>query len=139
MHMLGRPATMQKNIFYESLIDDIAGFLRKAISAAQAGGVHPDKIIIDPGIGFGKTPLQNLAIIKYLSDFRSLGKPLLIGPSRKSFIAKVLGSDKTERTSATIAACVLAAAQQADIVRVHDVGQVSQALKMVEAVKNVMA
>jgi len=135
MHMLGRPANMQKIIAYESLIEDIAIYLKKAISIAQAGGIKPDKIIIDPGIGFGKTPLHSLEIIKHLADFKALGKPILIGPSRKSFIAKVLRSNSQNRISGTLAACVLAVERGASIVRVHDVKEVSQALKMVEAVK----
>ena len=135
MHMLGRPANMQKIITYKSLIDDIVTYLKKSIDSAQAGGVKPDKIIIDPGIGFGKTPVGNLEIIKHLSDFKALGKPILIGLSRKSFIAKVLRSNSQSRTSGTLAGCVMAAERGANIVRVHDVKEVSQSLKMVEAVK----
>ncbi|MFH0917796.1 MAG: dihydropteroate synthase [Candidatus Omnitrophota bacterium] len=135
MHMLGRPANMQKIIAYESLIDDIALYLKKAIDVAQAGGIKPDKIIIDPGIGFGKTPRHNLEIIKYLADFKALGKPILIGPSRKSFIAKVLGSNSPNPLSGSLAACVMAAERGANIVRVHDVKEVSQSLKIMEAVK----
>jgi len=142
MHMPGRPVNMQKIIAYKSLIDDITIYLKKAIDFAQSGGIKPDKIIIDPGIGFGKTPAHNFAIINQLQDFKVLGKPILIGPSRKSFIAQALGgssSPKQGRTSGTIAACVLAALHGANIVRVHDVKEVNQALKIVEAVENVMA
>ena len=135
MHMLGRPANMQKIIAYESLIDDIAIYLKKSIDSAQAAGIKPDKIIIDPGVGFGKTPIHNLEIIKHLADFKALGKPILIGPSRKSFIAKVLGSDAQALTSGTLATCVMAAERGANIVRVHNVKEVSQALKIVEAVE----
>jgi dihydropteroate synthase len=135
MHMLGRPANMQKIIAYESLIDDIAMYLKKSIDSAQAIGIKPDKIIIDPGVGFGKTPIHNLEIIKHLADFKALGKPILIGPSRKSFIAKVLGSDSQGLTSGTLATCVMAAERGANIVRVHNVKEVSQALKIVEAVE----
>ncbi|MDP2927464.1 MAG: dihydropteroate synthase [Candidatus Omnitrophota bacterium] len=135
MHMLGRPANMQKIIAYESLIDDIAIYLKKSIDSAQAGGIKPDKIIIDPGVGFGKTPAHNFEIIKHLADFKALGKPILIGPSRKSFITKVLGPKSLDITSGTLAACVMAAQRGANIVRVHDVKEVSQSLKIVEAVK----
>ncbi|MCX5698743.1 MAG: dihydropteroate synthase [Candidatus Omnitrophica bacterium] len=135
MHMLGRPVNMQKIIAYESLIDDIAIYLKNAIGSAQAGGIKPDKIIIDPGVGFGKTLVQNLEIIKHLADFKALGKPILIGPSRKSFIAKVLKSNSQSRASGTLAACVMAAERGASIVRAHDVKEVSQSLKMVEAVR----
>ena len=134
MHMLGKPANMQKIIAYESLINDITLYLKNAISSAQAAGIKPDKIIVDPGIGFGKTPAQNLQLIKYLADFKVLGKPLLIGPSRKSFITKVLRSDAQNQTIGTLATCVLAAERGANIVRVHDVKEVSQSLRMMEAV-----
>jgi dihydropteroate synthase len=139
MHMLGKPANMQKIIGYKSLIDDISIYLKDAITAAQAGGIKPDKIIIDPGLGFGKTPNHNLEIIKHLSDFKALGKPILIGPSRKSFVAKVIKSNSESRVSGSLAACVMAAERGANIVRVHDVKEASLSLKMVEAVKNVNA
>lgn len=135
MHMLGRPTNMQKIIAYKSLIEDIAVYLKKAIDSAQAAGVKPDKIIIDPGIGFGKTPVHNLEIIKHLADFKALGKPILIGPSRKSFIAKVLRSNSESRISGSLAASVMAADRGANIIRVHDVKEVSQSLKIMEAVK----
>jgi dihydropteroate synthase len=135
MHMLGRPANMQKIIAYESLIEEIILYLKNAIFSAQAAGIKPDKIIIDPGIGFGKTPVHNLRIIKYLAEFKVLGKPILIGPSRKSFIAKVLGSNSQSQATGTLTACLMAAERGANIVRVHDVKAVSQSLKMMEAVK----
>ncbi len=137
MHMLGRPVNMQKNIAYDSLIEDIAGYLKNAIDRAESGGIRPDKIIIDPGIGFGKTPEHNLELIKYLADFKILGKPILVGPSRKSFLAKALKSSSADRLSGSLACCVMAAERGANIVRVHDVKEVSQALKITEAVKNV--
>ena len=135
MHMLGKPANMQKIIAYESLIEDIATYLKNAIASAQAGGISPDKIIIDPGIGFGKTPDDNLKIIKHLADFRALGKPILIGPSRKSFIGEVLKLNSQSRINGTLAACVMAAEHGVNILRVHDVKEVSQSLKMAEAIK----
>jgi dihydropteroate synthase len=135
MHMLGRPANMQEIINYESLIKDITLYLKNAICSAQAAGIKPDKIIIDPGIGFGKTTAHNLEIIKHLVDFKILGKPILIGPSRKSFITKVLRSNAQSQTIGTQAVCVMAAERGANIVRVHDVKEISQSLKMVEAVK----
>jgi dihydropteroate synthase len=135
MHMLGRPANMQKIIAYQSLIGDISTYLKKAIDSAQLAGVKPDKIIIDPGLGFGKTPVNNFEIIKHLADFKALGKPVLIGPSRKSFIAKVLRSNSEKRAIGTLATCVMAAERGAHIVRVHDVKEVKQALTIAEAVK----
>ena len=135
MHMLGRPANMQKIIAYQSLIEEITLYLKNAISSAQAAGIKPDKIIVDPGIGFGKTPTHNLEIIKHLADFKALGKPILIGPSRKSFISNVLGSNSQGQTTGTLASCLMAAERGANIVRVHDVKVVRQSLKMLEAVK----
>ena len=135
MHMLGRPANMQKVIHYESLIEEIMLYLKNAIFSAQASGIMADKIIVDPGIGFGKTWAHNLEIIKHLADFKALGKPILIGPSRKSFIAKVLGKDSVSLTNGTLAVCVMAAQCGVNILRVHDVKVVSQSLRMVEAVE----
>lgn len=135
MHMLGVPLNMQKVIAYHSLIDEIALYLKNAIDSAQAGGIKPDKIIVDPGIGFGKKPEHNLEIIKRLAEFRALGKPILIGTSRKSFIGNILGADLHGRSIGTLATCVLAAQNGAKIIRVHDVREASQCLKMVDAVK----
>jgi dihydropteroate synthase len=136
MHMLGNPGNMQKIISYQSLVDDIANYLKVAISRAQASGIKPDKIVIDPGIGFGKTAAHNLQLINRLSDFKILGKPILVGLSRKSFISSVLGNDPANRLTGTISACVLAAQAGANILRVHDVKEVSSLLKMAEAIKN---
>jgi len=136
MHMLGNPRNMQKIISYQSLVDDIANYLKVAISRAQASGIKPDKIVIDPGIGFGKTAAHNLQLINRLSDFKILGKPILVGLSRKSFISSVLGNDPANRLTGTISACVLAAQAGANILRVHDVKEVSSSLKMAEAIKN---
>lgn len=136
MHMLGKPANMQNIINYRSLIDDIASYLKNAIFSAHEAGIKPEKIIIDPGIGFGKKPEDNLEIIKKLADFKSLGKPILLGASKKSFIAKVLGPDLKARFVGTLAVSVMAAERGANILRVHDVKATFQALKMLKAVKN---
>lgn len=136
MHMRGRPSNMQKNTAYRSLIDDIIFWLNNAVESAERSGIQPDKIIIDPGIGFAKKPEHNLEIIRRLEDFKILGKPILIGPSRKSFIGNVLKTGAQERSIGTIAACLMAAERGANIVRVHDVKEVSQALKMSAAIRN---
>jgi len=136
MHMLGKPVNMQTIISYHSLIDDIAVYLKNAIELAHSFGVKSDKIIIDPGIGFGKNPVHNFQIIKRLSDFKVLGKPILIGPSRKSFIANVLGDHLQSRIIGTLANCVVAAQNGANILRVHDVKEVNQSLRIFEAIKN---
>jgi len=135
MHMLGQPANMQKIISYRSLIDDIAGYLKNAIESALDNGISDAKIVIDPGIGFGKTPRHNLEIINRLADFKVLGKPILLGPSRKSFMHKILGTNPKELTLGTIATCVIAAERGAHILRVHDVREVNRALKMSAAIK----
>ena len=133
MHMKGNPRTMQKSPQYVSLLDEITEFLQKAINRAQESGIDKEKIIIDPGIGFGKTCGHNLEILKRLSEFKVLGRPILIGPSRKSFIGKILNAGPQERIFGTVSACVLAAKNGARVVRVHDVRAVKQALKIFEA------
>ncbi len=139
MHMLGLPVNMQKKIAYHSLIDEITAYLKTAIDSACCGGINPDKIIIDPGLGFGKTREHNLEIIKRLADFKVLGKPILIGPSRKSFIGKVLAAKIEERCAGSLAASVMAACNGANIVRVHDIRETNQALKIFTAIKNANA
>ncbi|MDD5116489.1 MAG: dihydropteroate synthase [Candidatus Omnitrophica bacterium] len=134
MHMRGNPLNMQKKTAYRSLIEDISLWLKNAVACAEDLGVSPDKIIVDPGIGFGKTVEQNLEIIKRISDFRILGKPILVGPSRKSFIGKVLNAGPKERITGTLTSCVMAAERGANVVRVHDVKEVSEALKMSAAI-----
>lgn len=144
MHMLGTPKTMQINPTYENLIDDIRSFLRTAIETAEKRGIHRDKIIIDPGIGFGKTPTHNLLLIKHLDQFRSLGCPILIGPSRKAFIRHLLKTDAENDLSpdspavATGTQAVVAASafNGADILRVHDVAATRATLKMIDAIRN---
>ncbi len=139
MHMLGKPINMQKIINYRSLIEDINSYLKNAIDSAQDAGIKPDKIIIDPGIGFGKTPAHNLEIIKNLADFKYLGKPILLGSSKKSFIAKVLGSDLETRPIGSLAVNLIAAQKGVNILRVHDVKTTFQVLKMLKAVENTHA
>ena len=134
MHMKGRPYNMQRNPTYKSLIDELIEYLDKAVNRALGAGIDRDKVIIDPGIGFGKTLEHNLEILKYLSEFKILGQPILVGPSRKSFIGKILNAQTQERLFGTLSACVLAAKNGAKIVRVHDVKEVAEALKVSEAI-----
>jgi len=136
MHMQGAPRTMQKEPRYRDLIAEIIDYLGRAIRLAQAAGIKEEKIIVDPGIGFGKSPEHNLQILQKLKDFKVLGRPLLAGPSRKSFIGKILGLAPQERLCGTLAACVLAAQNGAKILRAHDVRQVKQALKITDAILN---
>ena len=137
MHMKGRPRTMQKNPAYSSLIDEIIQYLDKAIDRATEAGINKNKIIVDPGIGFGKTLKHNLEILKRLKEFKVLGQPILVGPSRKSFIGKILDVGPLMRLFGTVSSCVLAAKFGANIVRVHDVKEVKQALKVLDSISNI--
>jgi dihydropteroate synthase len=137
MHMKGNPRTMQVNPVYKSLIDEIIEYLAKAIDVATRAGIDKEKIITDPGLGFGKTAGHNLEILKRLREFRILGRPILVGPSRKSFIGKILNVGPQERIFGSVSACVLAVNSGAHIVRVHDVKETKQALKIFQAVDNI--
>jgi dihydropteroate synthase len=125
---------MQDNPVYKSLIDEIIEYLRQAIERAISAGIKEEKIIIDPGIGFGKTLGHNLEILKRLREFKVLGQPILVGTSRKSFIGNILKVDPQERIFGTVASCLLAVQNGANIVRVHDVKAVKQALKILSAI-----
>jgi dihydropteroate synthase len=131
MHMRGTPRTMQYDIHYQSLIDDIREFLEERIEYAVRAGIALENIIIDPGIGFGKSIEQdNLSILKNLAAFTELGRPVLVGTSRKGFIGKLLGTPAHEREEGTAATVAIAIYNGAHIVRVHDV----KSMKMVAAV-----
>ncbi len=130
MHMRGTPQTMQINPCYDSLIDEIINFLGKAVDRAVDAGIDKNKIIVDPGIGFGKSVEHNLEILKKLKEFKILGVPILAGTSRKSFIGKILNAKPQERLPGTIASCILASLNGAHILRVHDVKAVRDALKI---------
>jgi len=134
MHMLGEPRTMQKNPRYRDVVGDISAFFSERIDAAERLGVSPRKIMVDPGIGFGKTLEHNLEILARLREFKKLGRPLVIGVSRKSFIGRVTGSPADERLGGSIAAAVLAVERGADIVRVHDVAETVSALRTAGAI-----
>jgi dihydropteroate synthase len=133
MHMRGTPATMQENPVYEDLMGEVAFFLRSAIERATSAGVAGDQIAIDPGIGFGKTTKHNLAILRRLPELAVLGKPILVGPSRKSFIGNVLDLPAGERLEGTLATAAYAVVQGARIIRVHDVRPTVRVTRMVEA------
>ena len=135
MHMRGTSETMQNHLVYDSLISEIYSFLKERIEHAESVGIDSQKIIIDPGIGFGKSvPDGNLSIIKNLSSFKELGKPILVGTSRKAFIGNVLNLGVEEREEGTAATISLAISNGAHIVRVHAVGKMKRVVKMVDAV-----
>ena len=115
--------------------DEIIVYLDTSIKLALEAGIAKDKIMIDPGLGFGKTVGHNLEIIKRLKEFKILGFPILIGPSRKSFIGKILNLEPKERIFGTVPACVLALENGANMVRVHDVKEVKQAITIEEAIR----
>ena len=123
MHMLGSPRDMQHEPIYEDVVQEISDFFRERIAAAREAGVRPDRIILDPGIGFGKRLEHNLEILRRVGDFRALGHPVMIGPSRKSFLGEITGASAEDRLPATAAAVSLAVAAGADILRVHDVAE----------------
>lgn len=136
MHMQGTPGTMQMNPHYEDVVREVKDFLANAIHRAEEAGIDRRKVIVDPGIGFGKTVTHNLRLIKDLPALRGLGVPVLIGPSRKSFISKLLGPGDDRREVGTQAAVTAAALGGAHMVRVHDVERTRETLKLADAIRN---
>jgi len=135
MHMRGTPQDMQDAPHYDDLIGEIKASLRKSADIAKRAGVREDKIIIDPGIGFGKTVEHNLEILNRLGEFKVLGYPICIGTSRKSFIGKVLNKkDAAGRLLGTIATSVIAVVRGAKIIRVHDVREAVEAVTITDSV-----
>lgn len=133
MHMKGTPADMQSDPRYGDLMGEIAEVLGAAVKRAEEAGIGTDQIAVDPGIGFGKTTEHNLAILRHLPELAVLGMPILVGPSRKSFIGKVLDLPVEHRLEGTLATAAYAVAQGANILRVHDVRPVVRAVRMIEA------
>ncbi len=134
MHMLGNPRTMQENPAYDDLIFDIISCLQNSITLAIKGGVLKSRIIVDPGFGFGKTVEHNLEILRRLKELKVLGCPILIGTSRKSTIGEILGLPPDKRLEGTAATVVSAIAGGADIIRVHDVAEISRVARMADAI-----
>ena len=134
MHMQGTPRTMQEHPSYDDVVDDVKAFLATRVEFAVDRGVAAERIWIDPGIGFGKTPEHNLDLLRRLGELRDLGRPILIGTSRKSFLGKLTGREVEDRLGGTIASNVLALEAGAEIFRVHDAGAVRDALLVAEAI-----
>jgi dihydropteroate synthase len=132
MHIKGTPRTMQDNPMYENLIEEICSYLQEGIQRAEDKGI--EQIIVDPGIGFGKTLEHNLAILKNLKEFQRFGYPVLVGPSRKSFIGKILNVAVEERLEGTAAAIAVSILNGANIVRVHDVKEMKRVAAMIDAI-----
>ncbi len=137
MHMKGTPQTMQLDPRYDDVIAEIKRFLRERIDFALSQGVAREKIIIDPGIGFGKRFEDNLTIIKHVDDFFSLDAPVLLGPSRKAFLGQILEKEARERDAGTMAVVAYAALKGVDLVRVHQVEMAVDTLKVIQALKEV--
>ena len=134
MHMPGNPRTMQDDPSYEDVVDEVKAFLAERMEFAVEEGVDEARIWLDPGIGFGKTVEHNLELLRRLGELRELGRPLVIGTSRKSFIGRVDGSGVEDRIGGSVASAVLAAAEGADVLRVHDVAETAQALRVANAI-----
>jgi dihydropteroate synthase len=134
MHMRGEPRTMQENPVYDDVVDEVKAFLAQRIEYAIGEGLAEERIWIDPGIGFGKTVEHNLQLLRRLGELTRLGPPIVVGASRKAFIGKITGAPVEDRLGGTIAACAIAYANGARMVRVHDVGEVAQAMWAAEAI-----
>jgi len=135
MHMRGTPKDMQKgDLSYRSLRGDIIEFLEGKMEEAEIAGISPENIMIDPGIGFGKTGEDSMRLLKYLSEFKVLGRPIVTGPSRKAFIGKITGGGPTERIEGTAAAVTAAIMNGTNVVRVHDVQAMKKVAAMADAI-----
>ncbi len=133
MHMLGEPRTMQRDPAYDDVVADVKAFLAERLAHAIAAGIAEDRVWLDPGIGFGKTVDHNLTLLRRLGELTALGRPLVVGTSRKSFLGRITGREAGERLPGTIATNVLALAQGAAVFRVHDVAPVREALVVAAA------
>ena len=134
MHMQGLPRTMQNNPSYDDVIHDILAFFEQRIDACVSAGIARERIILDPGFGFGKTQAQNFHLLAHLSAFGKLGLPILAGLSRKSMIGNLLNREVEQRLAGSLTTAMLAVQQGANIIRVHDVQETVDALKVLQAV-----
>ena len=133
MHMLGDPRTMQHDPQYEDVVSEVKSFLEERMASAVASGVAEERIMLDPGIGFGKTLAHNLELLRRLGEIVALGRPVAIGTSRKSFLGRITGADVDDRLPGTIATNVIAYERGARVFRVHDVAAVYDALAVAAA------
>jgi dihydropteroate synthase len=135
MHMRGEPRTMQENVEYRDLLGEIRDGLSSSLRLAIEAGCAPAQLVVDPGIGFGKSAQGNLRLLAELGGLLALGRPVLVGPSRKSFIGKVLDLPVQDRVEGTVAACVMALERGARLFRVHDVREVRRALDLADSIR----
>jgi len=134
VHMQGEPRSMQQNPHYRDVVDDVSGYLTERMCAAEGAGIARERIVIDPGFGFGKTLEHNLALLRHLRKFRDIGGVLLAGLSRKALLGRITGREPAERVFASVAAALIAVQNGAQIVRVHDVAATRDALAVLKAV-----
>ncbi len=133
MHMQGQPSSMQKNPQYIDVVDDVMNFLQKRMDAALAAGIAKDRLVVDPGFGFGKNLAHNLQLLNRMSDFKKLGVPILAGLSRKSMLGTITGNEVGQRVHESVAAALLATVKGASILRVHDVKATKDAIAVYNA------
>jgi len=133
MHMQGEPATMQREPHYDDVVAEVKAFLRQRLAAAEGAGIARERIVIDPGFGFGKTAAHNLTLLRRLDEFGELGVPLLAGLSRKSTIGKITGRPAGERLAGSVAMALIAAQRGATILRVHDVKETRDVIALWQA------
>jgi dihydropteroate synthase len=135
MHMRGDPKTMQQHTDYEDVVGEVRSYLRERIDAARTAGIEADRLAVDPGLGFAKTPEQNLLLMNEIGAFSAIGRPVLVGPSRKSFIGLIIDADVSERLEGTAGAVAWMAARGANVVRVHDVKEIVRVVRVVDAIR----
>ena len=133
MHMLGEPRTMQHDPRYDDVVSDVKAFLEERLAAAVAAGIPEERVHLDPGIGFGKTLEHNLELLRRLDEIAAIGRPVVLGTSRKSFIGRITGRSVDARVHGTVATCVLGYERGARVFRVHDVGPVRDGLAVAAA------
>jgi len=136
MHMRGEPGTMQESPQYQDVLVEVRDFLAERMGVCAAAGIPPERIVLDPGFGFAKTLVHNLSLFKHLEGLHALGRPLLVGVSRKSMIGQALGREVGERLSGGLALAALAVSKGASIVRAHDVAETVDAVRMIAAVQS---
>lgn len=139
MHMKGDPKTMQVAPSYDDVVAEVHEYLRERIEAAEFAGIEPERIVVDPGIGFGKDLSHNLELIRRIDAFLDLGRPLLVGPSRKRFIGTLLDLPEDERVEGTAAAVAWSVSRGAHVVRVHDVKEIVRVVRVVDAIAKATA
>lgn len=136
MHMRGTPQTMQASPLYDNVVRSVGHYLANVLQKCPEFGIDLEQTVVDPGLGFGKTVEHNLLLLRDLDQLAKLGRPILIGPSRKSYLGRILGTPPDDRLMGTVASCVWTRARGAAIFRVHDVAPVAQALRVVAAIEH---